>query len=488
MKKILAGVAAVLLVLAAVLALRASMLRSRQVATTPVTDLQVDAPAAAEHLAAALRFRTVSRPDGMPAEPAEMAGLDRYLDQSFPRVHAALSREVVGTYSLLYTWRGADPTLAPILLLSHLDVVPIESAGGRAWTVPPFSGRIDGGWIWGRGALDDKMGVVGALEAVELLLARGHRPRRTVLLAFGHDEEVGGHRGAAAIAALLRQRGVKPELVLDEGGLIGERLVPGLAAPVALIGTAEKGYLSLELAVRAHGGHSSMPPSHTAIGVLAAALARLESRPMPARIAGATAECYGFLAPEMPFGARLPLANLWLFEPLAIRALEASPASNATLRTTTAITIIQAGVKDNVLPPEARAVVNFRILPGDSIAAVEAHVRRALADRRVLVSRYGATASEPSAESSDTAPTFTLLARTVREVAPGVVVAPNLLSGATDSRHYAAALGVLPYRFVPMRLAAADLARIHGTDERLAVANFAEMVRFYAQLLRNAGS
>jgi carboxypeptidase PM20D1 len=483
-KKILAGLAAALLLFVAVLLARASMLRSRQVAARPVADLPVDVRGAAEHLAGALRFRTVARPDGQPAEPAEMAGLDRYLEATFPRVRAALSREVVADYSLLYTWRGADPALPPLLLLSHLDVVPVE--GG--WSVPPFSGRIADGWIWGRGALDDKMGVVGALEAVDLLLARGYRPRRTVLLAFGHDEEVGGHRGAAAVAELLRRRGVKPELLLDEGGIVGAGLIQGLAAPVAFVATAEKGYVSLALTVRAPAGHSSMPPPQTAIGILAAALVRLESHPMPARIAGPTAESFATLAPEMPFGARVMLGNLWLFEPLAVRVLEAAPASNATIRTTGAITVIQGGVKDNVLPSEARAVVNFRILPGDSIAGVEAHVRSTIAERRIQLSRYGTTATEPSAASPTAAPAFQLLARTIREVLPGVVVTPNLLSGATDSRHYAAALGTLPYRFVPMRLAAADLARIHGTDERLGVANFAEIVRFYAQLLRNGGS
>jgi len=482
---VLAVLAAVLLLLLAVLTARAAMLRSRQVEARPVTDLAVDAASAAGHLAAALRCRTVARPDGLPVEPAEMLGLHRLLEQSFPRTHAVLAREVVDGYSLLYTWRGADPSLPPILLLSHLDVVPVEPAG---WTVPPFSGRIAAGWIWGRGALDDKMGVIGALEAVEMLLARGFQPRRTVLLAFGQDEEVGGHRGAQVIAALLRRRGVKPRLLLDEGGLVGERLVQGVAAPVALIGTAEKGYLSLALRVRAPGGHSSLPPPHTAIGILAAALTRLESRPMPARIGGATAESLAFLAPEMPFGPRVFLGNLWLFEPLAVRILAASPASNANIRTTAAITMIQGGVKDNVLPSEARAVVNFRILPGDSIAAVEDHVRRTVADRRIEISRTGGTQAEASAESPTAGASFQLLARTVREVLPGVVVAPNLLSGATDSRHYAAALGVLPYRFAPMRLAAADLERIHGNDERLAVANFAEMVRFYAQLLRNGAS
>jgi carboxypeptidase PM20D1 len=486
-KKIFAGLAAVVLLLAAIVVARAALLRSRQVRVRPAADLAVDAARAADHLAAAVRFRTVARPDGMPAEPGEMLGLHRLLERSFPRAHAALSREVVGGFSLLYTWPGAEPALPPLLLLSHLDVVPVEAAAARRWAVPPFSGRIADGWIWGRGTLDDKLGVVGALEAVELLAGRGYRPRRTVLLAFGQDEEVGGHRGATAIAALLRRRGAKPELVLDEGGILGERLIPGLTAPVGLVGIAEKGYLSLELRVRAAGGHSSMPPAHTAIGILAAGLARLESRPMPARIARPTAESFAFLAPEMPFGARVLLGNLWLFEPLAVRALEASPGTNAQVRTTTAITIAEAGVKDNVLPAEARAVVNFRILPGDSIAAVEAHVLRTLADRRIQIARYGDTASEPSAASSTAAPAFQLLARSVREVFPGAVVAPNLLSGATDSRHYAI-LGTPPYRFVPMRMAAADLARLHGTDERLGVANFAEIVRFYAQLLRNGAS
>lgn len=496
MKRILGSLAAVLLLLAAVLLVRAASLRSRQVAASPVADLPVDAARAAEHLAAALRFRTVARQDGLPAEPAEMLGLHRFLEQSFPRTHAALSREVVGGFSLLYTWRGADPGLPPLLLLSHLDVVPVEAAGERRWTVPPFSGRIDGGWIWGRGALDDKQGVVGALEAVELLLARGYRPRRTVLLAFGQDEEVGGYRGAAAIAALLRRRSVRPELVLDEGGIVAEGMIPGVRAPVAVIGTAEKGYLSLELRVRSRGGHSSMPPPHTAIGILAAALTRLEEHPMPARIAGATAASYAVLAPEMPLAQRVVLGNLWLFGPLVLSSSAATPEGNARVRTTAAITQVEGGVKDNVLPAEARAVVNFRILPGDTIAGVEEHVRRTIADPRVSVAVLGQNAfgvgggqltSEPSAESSASSPAFQLVARTVRETLPGVLAAPNLLSGATDSRHYAA-LGSPPYRFVPMRLTAADLGRIHGIDERLAVANFAEIVRFYAQLLRNGAS
>jgi carboxypeptidase PM20D1 len=466
-----------------VLALRAGMVSSRQVAAQPVTDLPVDAAMTAEHLAAAVRFRTVAKADGWPEDPAALHGLQQYLAATYPRVHATLRREVIADSSLLYTWTGSDPSLPPLLLLSHMDVVPVEAASAQRWTVPPFSGRIADGYIWGRGTLDDKLGVVGALEAVELLLARGFVPRRSVIFAFGHDEEVGGHRGAEAMASLLASRRVTPELILDEGGLISEGLLADLGA-VALIGTAEKGYVSLELRARAVGGHSSMPPPHTAIGELAKALTRLEAQPMSGRIRGATADCFAFLVPELPFAKRMLLANLWLFEPVAVHLLSASPESNATVRTTTAETVIAGGVKDNVLPQEATATVNFRILPGDSIAAVEAHVREAIDDPGITIRRVGGTAAEPSTESRADGVGFHLLSQTVREVFPGVIVAPNLLSGATDSRHYAR-LCPLRYRFAPMRMGPADIGRIHGTDERIGVQNFAEVVRFYAQLLRN---
>jgi carboxypeptidase PM20D1 len=483
LKKLFAVLGLALAVLAAVLVARSATVKSRQIQAAPVKDLAVDARAAAGRLAGAIRFPTVSHENGQNVERAAFLGLHDYLQRSFPRVHAVLTRETVAGYSLLYTWQGSDPRLAPILLMSHQDVVPVEPGTEKDWTQPAFSGVIDGGWVWGRGTLDDKVGVMAILEAAETLLARGFQPQRTVYLAFGHDEEVGGHRGAAAIAALLARRGVRPQFIVDEGGFIVEGMVPGVAQPVAMIGTAEKGHLSVELVAEAVGGHSSMPPAHGAIGKLAAAVEKLEDHPMPARIEGATKASFDYLAPEMPFGPRLVLANLWLFAPLAERQFAADPAGNARIRTTTAATIFQAGIKENVLPHRARAVVNFRILPGDSIGAVLRHVRETVGPE-IRVSPTGITRTEPSPESDTGAPGFKLIQRTVAQVFPGTVVSPNLLSGGTDTKHYLRLCRNV-YRFLPIRLKGEGLARLHGTNERVGVESYAEAVRFYAQLLRN---
>ncbi len=483
MKRILAILGLVLAVLVVVLVLRTATVKSRQIRAEPVNDLAIDSRAAAERLAGAIRFPTVSHEDGKSVETAAFRSLHEHLRRSFPRVHAALTRESVADYSLLYTWKGRNPGLAPILLMSHQDVVPVEPGTEQSWTHPAFSGLIDGGFIWGRGTLDDKVGVLAILEAAETLLARGFQPRRTVYFAFGHDEEVGGVRGAAAIASLLERRGVRPELILDEGGIIAEGMVPGVTRPVALISTAEKGYVSVELIAESAGGHSSMPPRHGAIGKLAAAIESLEDHPMPARIDGATQRSFEYLAPEMPFVPRLVLANLWLFDPLAKRQFASDPPGNARIRTTTAATIFTAGVKENVLPHRARAVVNFRILPGDTVADVLRHVRETVGPG-IRVSPTGVARGEPSPESDTGAPGFALLQRTLAQTFPGAVVSPNLLSGGTDTKHYVR-LSRNIYRFLPIRMQEEDLGRLHGTNERVGVENYGEAVRFYAQLLRN---
>jgi carboxypeptidase PM20D1 len=483
MKRILLVLGAVLVLLLAVVLARTAMVESKQVRAEPVTDLTVDARAAAERLAGAIRFPTISHEGGARVEDAAFRGLHQYLIQGFPRVHATLKREVVAGYSLLYTWPGTNPRLPPILLMSHTDVVPVEPGTEKAWTHPPYSGRIVDGYVWGRGSMDDKAGVMGILEAVELLLGKGFRPERTVYLAFGHDEEVGGAKGAVALAALLEKRGVRPGFILDEGGVIAEGMVPGIAAPVAMISTAEKGYVSVELVAEAEGGHSSMPPRSTAIGKLAEAVHRLEENPMSARIDGATKRSFEYLAPEMPFGPRMVLANLWLFGPLAERQFGAAPAANARIRTTMAATVFEGGVKENVLPSRARAVVNFRILQGDTIESVLRHVRKTVGpDVKVAVT--GSFPIDPSPESSVRAPEFGVLQHTIAQVFPGVLVSPNLLSGGTDTKHFRR-LSRNVYRFVPARVREQDLARVHGTDERIGIENYGEAVRFYAQLLRN---
>jgi carboxypeptidase PM20D1 len=481
--RIAALLAATLALLAVVVLARTLRFTSRQVAIAPATDLPAVSGDAVSRLARALRFPTVSHSDPTRMDESAFAGLRRHLEESFPEVHRRLAREVVGEHSLLFTWEGTTRNVPPILLLAHMDVVPADE--GDLWTHPPFSGDIVDGAIWGRGTLDDKAGVLAILEAVETLLKLEVNPRRTVYLAFGHDEEVGGPHGAGAVAALLRSRGVRAEWLLDEGGAICEGLVPGVAAPVAFVGIAEKGFANVELAVETTGGHSSMPPAQTAVGILAAALARLEQEPMPGRLDGVARETFERLGPEMPLSSRLAFANLWLFEPLVRRRLSERPATDAALRTTTAATMISGGVAENVLPPRARAVVNARIRPGDRIQDVLDHVRQTVADPRVSIRILGDVPTEPSRVSRTDSPAFQLLQRTIREVFPGVVVAPTLTVAATDSHHYAD-LAADVYRFLPVSARPDDLARIHGRDERIQVADYKAAVRFYFQLIRAA--
>ena len=360
----------------------------------------------------------------------------RYLEESFPRVHTALAREIVNGHSLLFTWNGEDGAANPVLLMGHMDVVPVEPGTETLWSHGPFSGDVADGFVWGRGTLDDKVSVMAILEAVEILVEKGFRPRQTILLAFGHDEEIGGTAGAGRDRQLLKSRGIRVGVCARRG--LGDHRGnhPRTEARAALIGIAEKGSASVELVAVSPGGHSSMPPPQTAAGIIAAAVAALETHPMPAAIDGPTARLFDCLAPEMPFGSRLALLNRWIFGGLIVRQLEKSPTTNATLRTTTAATIIEAGVKDNVLPAKARAVVNFRIKPGNTVQDVLAHVTRVVNDRRVTIRLLEPELVKgPSRESATGSVGYKTIERTIRQVMPDAVVAPSLVVAATDTRH-----------------------------------------------------
>ncbi|MBK8254435.1 MAG: M20 family peptidase [Polyangiaceae bacterium] len=475
-----------LLLLLLILTANALTTKSRQLPATAADALALDEAKAAEHLARAITFKTVSLQDPAQIDGGAFAGLHKALEEMFPKVHQTLTREIVNERSLLYTWKGKDASKQPIILMAHMDVVPVEPGTEAEWEKPPFSGAIEGGFVWGRGSIDFKNGVIGQLEAVEALLAAGYTPSRTVYLAYGHDEEIGGQKGARAIVELLASRNVRASFVMDEGMVITQGILKGIDRPVALIGLAEKGYVSLELIAETQGGHSSMPPRPTTAGVLAAAILRLENSPMPARIEGPAKLLFETLAPEMPFGNRLILSNLWLLSPIAKRVLSGSPATDAILRTTTAPTILEGSVKENVLPKRARAVVNFRILPGDSTQSVIEHVNRVISDSRVKVQvLQGGTLKEPSSVSDLNGPGYKAIEKAIRQIVPDSIVAPSLVLGSTDSYQYqGVADGV--YRFSPQRMKDEDRARFHGTNERVSVQNFGEHVRFYAQLIRNA--
>ncbi|NUL82352.1 MAG: M20 family peptidase [Armatimonadetes bacterium] len=471
-----------LIVLSGVMIVRTLGLNQGQMSVGAVAPPAFDSMQAAKRLSGAIQIPTITHDDPTRFNASAFQRLRAYLEQTYPTAHAVMSKEVISGHSLLYEWKGKDKTLAPILLAAHLDVVPPVSP--ERWQHDPFSGTIEGGFIHGRGSLDDKASVTAILQAIELLATADYRPQRTILIAFGHDEERGGIKGAAKIAELLAQRKVELEFVLDEGTAVLEAIVPGVSQPVAMIGIAEKGYVSFELTAESRGGHSSMPPRITAAGRAARAIARLEESPMPARIDGATAALLERLAPEMPFIERAAIANQWLAAPMLTKRLTARPSSNAGVRTTMAATILQAGDKENSLATHARAVVNFRILPGDTVKEVEAYLKGTIDDPRVRIAKLDG-ATEPSKISSPSTPQFRLLERTARETIAGALVAPGLVVAQTDSRHYSELTDQI-YRFMPVRMNRADLMRVHGIDERISIESYAEAIRFYYQLIKNA--
>ncbi len=484
MKRLLALLAMAVLLLVAVLLLRTLQFKPPELQageTLPLQDWPADE--LAQGLAGALRFATVSHRDPTQVNTQAFADFQAYLAQRFARVFAEIPYQRLDGGTLLFRWAGSDEQAKPVMLIAHQDVVPVIPGTEDEWSYPPFAGTIADGYIWGRGAIDDKASVVGILEAVERLLAEGFVPPRTVYLGFGHDEEVGGE-GAKAMAALLAERGESLAFLLDEGGVIAKDMLPGIERRVALIGPAEKGYVSLQLSARGSGGHSSMPPPQSAAGIVAAAVAKLEAKPLPATL-DYTVDFIRYLGSSVPFYQRLMFANRWLFAPLLEARLSEVPAINAGLRTTTAVTMLQGSVQDNVLPIEASAVVNFRILPGDTVDSVEQQVAEIIDDPRVSISRYGGFGSNPSAVASPASAGFRLLAELVQQVSPETLVAPRLVVAATDARHFEA-VAENSYRFIGIEVGPREMKGIHGTDERVSIASYVDAVAIYYQLLRRS--
>ncbi len=486
-KRLLLSLFALMLLLTVALAVNTLRQGSHQIDVAPLAALAVDQAVASARLAEAVRARTVSSATDPALNAEQFEQLHAMLQSHYPRAHAVLKREVVGGLSLLYTWPGSDASTPGILLMAHHDVVPIAPGTEQAWSVEPFSGVVKDGFVWGRGTWDNKGNLIAQMEAIEMLAGAGFKPRRNIYLVSGADEEVGGHRGAKRIAEMLRQRGVRLEFVIDEGMVIADGIIAGLRPPAAIVGVAEKGHMSALLKMSATPGHSSMPPpaGSSAIAMMSVALQRIDAQPLPARLDGVAREMFTTLAPEMSGFMRVAFSNLWLFGPVVQKKLEASASTNALLRTTTALTMAHAGNKENVLPELAEATVNFRLLPGDTIAAVLERMRAQVTS--VMGSGQFELSAAPGArEATPISPidsqAYQLLHRTIREVFPGVVVTPGLYLAGSDSVHF---LGLSDnvFRFSPVRVRSQDFSRLHGTDERLSSDNLVELIRFYHQLL-----
>jgi len=445
-----------------------------------LTPIKVDADLLAKHLAEVIKIETISHEDPAENVPENFDKLHRLLSRTYPNVHKTFKREVVGENSLLYTWKGSDPSLEPVLLAAHQDVVPAEETSLNDWTYAPFSGAIADGYIWGRGTLDIKSQLVSLLEAAEQLIANGYQPERTVMFGFGCDEEVLGI-GAKEIVALLEKRKVHLAAMVDEGGCIYDGIIPGISGLAGAIGVAEKGYLSLRVWVDATSGHSSTPGKDTATSILIRALGKINAHQFPTKVSAVYPMFEKMGAVASPI-MQLAFGNLWLFSPILKNILEKNGESAATVRTTTALTILKGGVKDNVIPGHAEAVVNFRLLPGDTIGYVCETLRKVIGDDRVQFEPLRGNAWEASPVSPTECLPYRHIAAAARELFPEIPCAPYIMLGGSDARNYYKICEHV-YRFSPYVMTPEDLSRVHGVNERIKVDDFATMVDFFYRLI-----
>jgi carboxypeptidase PM20D1 len=392
-----------------------------------------------------------------------------------------MNRELVAGHTLVYTWPGSDPSRPPIVLLAHHDVVPVTPGTERDWKHPPFDGVVAEGAVWGRGAVDNKGSLVALFEAIETLATSGFQPGRTVIIVSGHDEEAGG-AGAAAAARLLESRDVHAEFVLDEGlAVIAD--FPLLGRPVALVGIAEKGYGTLRITAPATGGHSSTPPPQTGVEVLAKALLAITSNPFPMQFEGPAADMVRTLAPDAAPAVRMAVANEWLFGPLLVRQIAATPAGAASLHTTIAPTMLRGSPKENVLPQDAAGWINYRIAPGHSAEEVLQHAVDATRGLGVGI-EWVQRPYDPSPVSSITSDGYRVIAAAASD-GGRLPVAPGLVNATTDSRHFAT-LADDVYRFQPLLVSLGEIEMIHGTNERMTLENLRRMTEFYARVIATA--
>lgn len=497
------GLISLVIAVLAVMVSNAMMLPNHQVVgtvsleTSPFTSKR--RRALANILAKSIRIPTISHDEDSneQTDEDEFLKLHDLLRKEFPLVHSAkhINIETVNKYSLLYEWVGANSKLAPVVICAHLDVVPAYQA--KRWQHGPFSGYIDEEkeLVWGRGAIDNKHNVITQLAAIEQILGQGRQQlEQTVYFVYGHDEESGGMEGAAHLSLRLKEKlkGCSPAFVLDEGPFLIKGVVPSVNKPVALIGTMEKGSCTVKLTVDSLlPGHSSMPNPESNVGVLARAIARLEDEPFsPYMEQYIDHLCY--LGSELSFWMRMVVSNRWLFRKALEKLALSIPVVAAAVRTTTAVTRVQAGEKLNTIPGEAVAWVNHRIHPLDGdLEKVLARDRKIINDSRVRVEGFGDDGqyTPPAPQTPSDTAEFRFIQKTVAQVfaAPSL---PVLMIGNTDTRHYwdlfAKDSDCHIFRFTPVVFQdMSETSMFHGIDEKISFTQLGQLAHFYSHILTN---
>tara|TARA_Y100000994_G_scaffold53425_1_gene42882 strand:- start:2310 stop:3779 length:1470 start_codon:yes stop_codon:yes gene_type:complete len=473
-----------LLLLAGLMLWNMKSFKSKQIDVPIATSSNINNKDAISHLSEAIKYKTISNYDNNQIDAITFLSFHKFLRRTYPLIFKELSERIFSSYSVLLKWEGSkESSKNPILLMAHMDVVPALEI--ENWIEDPFSGLVKNDFIWGRGALDDKSSLIAILESIEYLLSTGFKPNRDIYISIGHDEENSGLNGNAVIAETLKREGVYFDMVLDEGSIITNNILKGVNRPVAMVGIAEKGYLTIELTSSSNSGHSSMPSNSTAIGKLSKAINNLEKFQMKPKITPALEHFFSYIGPELDQKNQFIISNMTLLSSSIINELVKDPVTASMVRTTIAPTMINAGVKPNILPSEAKAVINFRILQGDNIKKIKEHINKIVNDKDIEVEILASEEhSNPSRLSNVNSPSFNIIHKTIKELYHDVFVAPGLVVATTDSRYYESISKDI-YRFVPLILNSEELSMIHGYNEKISISTYLDMIQFYIQLIKN---
>ena len=460
-----------------ILLVRASMFKPLAATAPTIEEAVVDADLVIDHLAQMIRCKTVSNLDPALVDEAEFEKFRQLLKDLYPTVFKSCSNERIGASGVLFSLKGKS-SAAPVVLMSHYDVVPADE---EAWEKPAFEGIIEDGVLWGRGTLDTKGTLCGIMEAVETLLKEGFVPKNDLYLAFSGDEETGGTTAPDMVLEFER-RGVRPAMVLDEGGAVIKGMFPGVSRPCALIGIAEKGMLHVEMTIESQGGHASVPPPHTPVGLLAQAVVRIENKPFKMHLTKAVTEMFDTLGRHSSFVYKLIFANLWCFKPvLDAMCRKNGGEMNAMMRTTCAFTMMEGSKVTNVLPPKAKVGANIRLIGGDTTNSAIEYLRSVANNPSIIIQKvYG---MDPSPASKTQGPHWELLKNAIGQTWPEALISPYLMFACTDSRHYCRISDGV-YRFSAMALSKEERAMLHAHNERIPIETAAKTVQFYLRLIR----